>query len=197
MTSAPFVSPLKIAILGPGKIGSTLAFQFARVGQHDVTVIARPDSQRLAQLQRDSGIVDVKGERAQVRVLDALNEETPYDLLIVTLLDRQVDALLLRLQRSEACTILFMFNTLRPEHFGDAVRAGRVAFGMPFVQSLLKDDGRLKAVIGAGGQRTLLSDSRWVALFDGAGLPAALERDIPRGCAATCQCASPSRASRS
>ena len=180
MTSAKSVSPpLKIAIVGPGKIGSIFAFQLARVGQHDVTVIARPGSPRLAQLQRDGGIVDVKGERAAVRVLDALNEETPYDLLIVTLLDRQADSVLPSLRRSAASCILFMFNTFRPEYFLDAVGVGRAASGMPFVQGLLKDDGRLKAMIGAGGQKTLLSDPRWVALFAAAGLPATLESDMP------------------
>ena len=178
MTSATSVSPLKIAIVGPGKIGSIFAFQLARVGQHDVTVIARPGSPRLAQLQRDSGIVDVNGERAAVHVLDALDEETPYDLLIVTLLDRQTDTVLPSLRRSAARCILFMFNTFRPEYFLDAVGVDRTASGMPFVQGLLKD-GRLKAVIGAGGQKTLLSDPRWVALFAAAGLPTTLESDMP------------------
>ena len=60
-------SPLSIAVLGAGKIGSTFAFQLASVGHHDVTVIARPGSVRLQQLQRDDGIIDIKGERASVR----------------------------------------------------------------------------------------------------------------------------------
>jgi 2-dehydropantoate 2-reductase len=46
-------TPLRIAILGGGKIGSAFAFQLARTGGHDVTVIARPGSVRLAQLERD------------------------------------------------------------------------------------------------------------------------------------------------
>ena len=177
--NATSVSSLRIAIVGPGKIGSVFASQLARVGRHDVTVIARPGSPRLAQLQRDGGIVDVKGERTALRVLDALGEDTPYDLVIVALLDRQTDAVLPSLQRSAARSILFMFNTFRPEHFAHAVGEGRAASGMPFVQGLLKDDGRLKAVIGAGGQKTLLSDPRWVTLFAAAGLPATLESDMP------------------
>jgi predicted dinucleotide-binding enzyme len=38
MPSSP---PLRIAVLGVGKIGSTFAFQLARTGNHDVTVICR------------------------------------------------------------------------------------------------------------------------------------------------------------
>ncbi len=172
-------SPLRIAIVGSGKIGSTFAFQFARTGGHDVTVIARPDSPRLAQLRRDGGIVKVDGGRAAVRVLDVLDEETSYDLLIVTLLDRQADALLPSLRRSAAARIQFMFNTFHPERFGEAVGPDRCSFGMPFVQGLLDVDGRLKTVIGAGGQKTIMSAARWVDVFNAAGLPAALELDMP------------------
>jgi len=51
---------LRIAIVGGGSIGSAFAFQLARVGGHDVTVVVRPDSNRIRQLQRDNGIVNVK-----------------------------------------------------------------------------------------------------------------------------------------
>ena len=49
---------------------------------------------------------------------------------------------------------------------------------MPFVQSMLTADGQLRATIGAAGQKTLIGQQRWVDLFDAAGLPAALERDM-------------------
>ena len=57
--NGPFVSlplPLLTAVLGVGKIGSTFAFQLARNGHHDVTVVARAGSIRLQQLQRDNGV---------------------------------------------------------------------------------------------------------------------------------------------
>ncbi len=171
-------SSLKIAVLGAGKIGSTFAFQFARAGHHEVTVIARPGSVRLQQLQRDNGIVDVSGERARVRVIDALDEETPYDLLIVTLLDHQAITLLPMLQRCAAKCVQFMFNTFYPERLQDAIAVARCTFGMPFVQARLESDGRLRAAIGAGGQKTIMSEQRWVAVFNAAGLPAALEPDM-------------------
>jgi 2-dehydropantoate 2-reductase len=175
----PISSPLRIAILGVGKIGSAFAFQLARAGNHDVTVVARPGSARLQQLQRDGGIVDVKGERASVRVADTLDEETPYDLVIVTLVDYQVGAVLPALQRSAAKCIQFMFVTFEPERLRDAVGAERCAFGMPRVMAIFDKDGRLKLTIGAGGQKTSMSQQRWVDVFNAAGVPSMLEPDMP------------------
>ena len=172
-------TPLRIAVLGVGRIGSAFAFQLATAGHHDVTVIARPGSPRLAQLQRDNGIVTVKGERAGVHISDTLDEQTPYDLVIVTLLAFQVDAVLPALSRSAAKSIQFMFVTFDPERLRDVVGAERCAFGMPFVQSDFDSEGRLKATIGAGGQKTIMSQQRWVDVFTAAGLPAALEPDMP------------------
>lgn len=171
-------SPLRIAVLGAGKIGSTFASQLARIGGHDVTVIARPGSVRLQQLERDGAIIDVKGERADVRVSSVFDEQTPYDLVIVTLLAHQTDALLPTLQRGAAKCIQFMFNTFHPERLQGAIGAERCAFGMPFVQATLDGDGRLKATIGAPGQKTIMSQQRWVDVFNAAGLPAALECDM-------------------
>lgn len=178
ITLAPSPS-LRIAVLGAGKIGSTFAFQLARIGRHDVTVIARPGSIRLEQLRRDEAIIDLKGGRANVRVADMLDEQTPYDLVIVTLLAHQTDAVLPTLQRSVAKCIQFMFNNFHPERLQEAVGVERCSFGMPFVQATLDGDGKLKAAIGAAGQKTLISQQRWVDVFNAAGLPAAVERDMP------------------
>jgi 2-dehydropantoate 2-reductase len=172
-------SPLRIAILGAGKIGSAFAFQLARTGGHDVTVIARPGSLRLAQLERDQAIVDTRGERAGVRVADRLDEQASYDLLIVTLLAHQTVPLLPALQRSAARCIQFMFNTFEPERLQAAIGPERCAFGMPFVQATLDGEGRLKVVIGAGGQKCLMGRQSSVDTFNAAGLPATLEPDMP------------------
>lgn len=168
-----------IVVLGAGAIGSTFAFQLARAGGHRVTAVARPGSPRLAQLRRDGGIVNSSGERADVEVAETVDEQTPYDLIIVTLLAHQADAVLPALARSKARSVLFMFNTFQPERLADAVGTDRCAWGMPFVQASLDADGRLKASIGAGGQKSLLSREAWVDLFARSGLPAALEARMP------------------
>lgn len=175
----PSAEALRIAILGVGRIGSTFAFQLSAVGGHDVTVIARPESERLQQLQRDGAIVDTQGARASVGVAETLDEQVPYDLVIVTLLAHQVESLLPSLHRSAAKSIQFMFNTFDPERLQDVIGAERCTFGMPFVQALLSDDGKLTSTIGAGGQKTLMGRQRWVDVFNAAGLPAALESNMP------------------
>ena len=174
----PPSSHLRIAVLGAGGIGSTFAFQLARTGHHDVTAIARPGSVRLQQLHRDNGIVDNKGERARVSVADVLDEHVPYDLVIVTLLAHQVDAVLPVLQRSASRHIQFMFNVFDPERLQEAVGADRCSFGMPFVQATIGKDGRLNAKIGASGQRSKMNDRDAVKIFTAAGLPAVFEPDM-------------------
>ncbi len=169
---------LQIAILGAGKIGSGFGFQLARAG-HAVTMVARSGSDRLNQLQRDGCILNIKGERAEVRILSELDTSTPYDLLIVTLLAHQVIAVMPDLQRSAARCIQFMFNTFQPERLQELIGHDRCAFGMPFIQAMIESNGRLKTTIGAGGQKTIMNRQQWVDVFNAAGLPAKLEADMP------------------
>ena len=169
---------LQIAIIGVGGIGSAFAFQLARVGGHDLTVVARPDSPRLQQLVRDQGIVKTTGERAEVNVTDSLNEEIAYDLVLVTLLEHQVSAVLPALKRSAAKWIQFMFNNFEPEKLLDAMGADRCSFGMPFVQASLDKCGKLNAKIGTGGQKSKMNSKECVSIFNNAGLPAVLEPEM-------------------
>ena len=164
---------------GPGTGRSAFAFQLARTGGHDVTVIARPESVRLAELERDQAIIDINGKRASVRVASRLDEEAAYDLLIVTLLDHQTRPLMPVLGRSAARSVMFMFNTFEPERLQASIGPERCGFGMPFVQATLNADGRLKVAIGTAGQKTLMNQQRWVDVFNAAGLPAANEPNMP------------------
>ena len=168
---------LRIAVIGVGGIGSAFAFQLVRSG-HEVTAVARPGSTRLEQLERDGGVVDTKNQRAELVVKNKLDEETPYDLVLVTLPAYQAEAVLPELARSAAKWIQFMFNTFNPELLRDAVGARRCSFGMPFVQGNLDANGRLTSKIGAGGQKTKMNDVRWVQRFNAAGLPAVFEPDM-------------------
>jgi 2-dehydropantoate 2-reductase len=169
-------TPLSIAVLGVGGVGSTFAYHLARAG-HDVTVVARPGSARLQQLQRDGGIVHKDGGRADVRVADALDEERAYDLVVVTTLAHQVDAVLAALARSKAKHVQFMFNTFDPERLRDAVGAARCSFGMPVVMATVDAQGKLDSKLYPG-QKTLHGDRRCVDLFAGAGIPSAFDADM-------------------
>ena len=159
----------------PVKIGSTFAYQLARAG-HDVTVIARPDSLRLQQLQRDQGIILKTGERAEVRVADKLNEEAAYNLVVVTTPAHQVDAVLPALHRSKAQWVQFMFLTFEPERLRDAI-GHRCSFGMPAVMAMTDSEGRLKPTI-ISSMKTKHGDQRWAELFSSAGIPSAFEPEL-------------------
>jgi 2-dehydropantoate 2-reductase len=169
---------LRIAIVGAGQIGSAFAFQLARIDSYDVSVVARHGSDRLQQLERDDAIINLKGEQAPVSVADSRDETVLYDLVIVTLLAHQTDVILPNLRRSAATCIQFMGNMFDPERLRTAVGVERCAFGMPFVQAVLNTEGRLKVTIGAGGQKTIMDQQRWVNILNSAGLPAALESNM-------------------
>src|SRR5215472_13959617 len=170
-------SHLSIAIIGAGKIGSTFAYQLARAG-HDVTVIARPDSLRLQQLQRDQGITFKTGDRAEVHVAHKLDEEATYHLVVVTTPAHQVDAVLPALQRSKAQWVQFMFVTFEPERLRDAIGSHRCSFGMPRpVMVTMDSEGRIKPTI-ISSLKTLHSDQRWAELFSSAGIPSAFEPEM-------------------
>lgn len=168
---------LSIAVVGVGAIGSTFAYHLARAG-HDVTAVARPGSLRLEQLRRDGGVVSSTGDRAQTRCMDALDEETAYDLVIVTTLAHQIDALLPALQRSRAKAIQPMQNTLHPEALRDAIGPMRCTFGMPFVMATVDRDGKLHATVSSS-RKTLHGDRRWADLFAHAGIPSQFENNMP------------------
>jgi 2-dehydropantoate 2-reductase len=164
---------MQIAVLGAGAIGSTFAYHLALAG-HAVTVIAR--GARLAQLERDRAIVLVTGERADVQVRAALDPDTPYDLVLVTVLATQVDAVLPALRASAARAVMFMFNTFEPlDRLRDAVGAERFVFGFPMGVFTLLVDGKIKKQVRRG---TTVGDAAWAELFTAAGIHTVVERDM-------------------
>lgn len=176
--SSPTLTPtLSIAIIGAGRIGSALAYQLKRAG-HDVTVVARPGSRRLTQLQHAGGIVLTTGERAAVTAADHLDEQQPYDLVIVTVLAHQIDQILPALQRSRARCVHLMFVTPEAARLRSVVGDSRATFGLAAVLATLDEDGKLGLTIPKA--KAMQGDQRWVDLFRAAGMPAALEPDMAR-----------------
>jgi 2-dehydropantoate 2-reductase len=166
---------MRIAVIGLGGIGSTFAFQLSRAG-HDVTVVAR--GSRLEQLRRDGSIVTTDGERTAVRFADELDVTTPWDLVLVTVLVSQVDALLPVLGRSSAKAVMFMFNTFGSlDRLRDAVGPERFAFGFPAIVASI-DDGRLSSSILRRGMSTTVTDPFWAKVFSDAGIPTTVHADM-------------------
>ena len=166
---------VQIAIVGPGGIGSTFAFQLSEAG-HEVTVIAR--GTRLEQLRHAGAIVTVEGERAGVDVSGELDTTTHWDLVLVTVLASQVDVLLPALSASAAKSVMFMFNTFRSlDRLRDTVGPQRFAFGFPAIGAGLHD-GRLSSTILRRGQLTTVSDLFWAKVFTDAGIPATVHPDM-------------------
>ncbi|QRN98506.1 NAD-binding protein [Archangium violaceum] len=170
---------MKIAIVGPGAIGSTFAFHLARAG-HEVTVVAR--GARLAQLEKERAIVTTDEQRAPVEVSAALKPTTPWDLVLVTVLESQVDAVLPALQRSAAKQVMFMFNTFAPlDRLRDAVGANRFVFGFPAILAELKD-GKLQSQVIPRAlsalQITIVTDEAWAAVFSKAGIATDTQVDM-------------------
>ncbi|MFI6040891.1 ketopantoate reductase family protein [Nocardia sp. NPDC051321] len=174
--SQPIDTPgLRVAVIGPGGIGSTFAFQLSRAG-HDVTVIAR--GARLQHLRQTEAIVTTAGERAAVHVADELDTTTPWDLVLVTVLVAQVEVLLPSLAACAADTVMFMFNTFQSlDRLRDAVGAQRVVFGFPGIVAGI-EDGRLASTILRRGIPTTVSEDRWATVFSDAGIPSAAHPDM-------------------
>jgi 2-dehydropantoate 2-reductase len=166
---------MQIAVVGPGGIGSTFAFQLARAG-HGVTVVAR--GARLEQLRRDGAIITTDDERAPVRVSGELDADTDWDLVLVTVLVSEVDVLLAPLGRTAGKTVMFMFNTFDSlGRLRDAVGPQRFAFGFPALMASL-EDGKLSATIPRRGITTTVSEPLWAKVFADAGIPATVHDDM-------------------
>lgn len=164
---------MKIAIVGPGAIGSTFAFQLSKAG-HQVSVVAR--GARLAQISLDRAIVLDTGERATVAVATELDATIEYDLVLVTVLAPQVAAILPSLTRSRAHKVMFMFNTFEAiDPLREAVGAERFAFGFPAGVFTLIKAGRIAPQIRRG---TTVGDVASATLFTAAGIPSILEDDM-------------------
>jgi 2-dehydropantoate 2-reductase len=167
---------MKIAVLGMGGIGSTFALHLAREG-HNVTAIAR--GKRLEQLQADRAIVTTSGERVPCEAASELDVAVPYDLILVTVLAHQLDAVLPALSQSAAKQIMFAFNLFEPlTRLRDAVGKERFIFGFPAIMASI-EGGRLKSsVVTRGPQKTLSMSQEWADTFTSVGIPTDVPEDI-------------------
>ena len=166
---------MKIIIVGAGRIGSVFAFYLSRAG-HDITVVAR--GARLEALNRDKAIVTVDGRTAPVDAVPSIDPTKPYDLLIITVPEHQVEALLSQMENSAAKIILLMFNTFYgTERYRDVLGSGLLTAGFPNMKAYLGND-RLNHKVDGPGMVTTLSRPDLAAVFKEAGLPTEVEPDM-------------------
>jgi 2-dehydropantoate 2-reductase len=167
---------MKIAIIGAGGIGSTFAVQLARAG-HEVSVVAR--NKRLAQLQEHGGVQTADGSVVRVGVSAALDQQAPWDLVLVSVLAHQVQPLLAALTASAAKRIMFMFNTFAPlQPLQEAVGQARFAFGFPSILARVDAQGRLESSIQRHGLQTTVTDQALADTFSAAGIPSVMSTQM-------------------
>src|ERR1700742_1782382 len=119
-----------------------------------------------------------RGKRVEVAVSGALDATTFWDLVLVSVLAHQVDAVLPALAASAAKTVMFMFNTFEPlTRLREAVGAPRFAFGFPAILARV-DDGKLTTDIVTRGLLTTVTDAAWAKVFTDAGIPAVAHGDM-------------------
>lgn len=164
---------MNIAIVGPGAIGSTLAWHLSRAG-HDVTVVAR--GERLAWLEREQAIIRSDGESAAVTVTASLAPNIRWDLVLVTVLAPQLGPLLPTLKSSSAHKIMLLFNTFESlEPLRQAIGPERFHFGFPGGLFTLLVDGRIHSQVRPG---TTVDDAEVARILSEAGIPTSIEQDM-------------------
>jgi len=172
---------LNIALIGPGAIGTTFAFQLRKAG-HDLTVVAR--GKRLAQLRGSENTIhnskDGKGV-TMTTVSDALDLSIEYDLLMINVLEHQLEPLVPVIKKSKARKVMFMFNTFHKLQTFIDIAGGkeRFAIGFPAILGIVNDKGEMDTeIITSGPLLTTVSEKRWVDVFSAAGIPAMFEADM-------------------
>jgi 2-dehydropantoate 2-reductase len=168
---------LDIAVIGAGAIGQSISLHLALAG-HRVTLVAR--NERLAQLRRD-GVVRTSSQAAAVHAVDALDASRAYDLVCVAVLFDDLPAVVPQLQRSAAKRIVTLFNVFDV----DRLRAvllddSRLLLGFPtFVADVEPATGLLRTMTPSRWLQPTLVPPPLVRLFTDAGIPAAVESDMP------------------
>jgi 2-dehydropantoate 2-reductase len=181
---------MKILFYGAGVIGSLYAARLKESGQ-DVSILAR--GQRLADI-RQHGIVleDVStGNRTttRVNVVEQLNPEDAYDLVVVMMPKNHVPEILPTLAANRHTpNVLFMVNNAAgPDEMINALSRERVLLGFPGAGGIRKGNVVRYRVVSARQQPTTFGEldgsasarlEKIVDVFKGAGFPVAISSQM-------------------
>lgn len=146
---------MRVLVFGAGPLGSLMAARLHEAG-HEVSLLAR--GQRLADLE-DHGVVledEVTGARevAHVPVVERLDPDDAYDLVMVVMRKNQAEAILPDLAANRHVpTFLFMMNNAEgPQRLVDALGADRVLLGFPLPGG--HRDGHVVRIVPVDEQNT-------------------------------------------
>lgn len=178
---------MKMLIYGAGVIGTIYATRFHKIGW-DVTLLARGN--RLSRLSKGVALIDeMSGEvcKCKLKVIEQLEPEDRYDLIIVPLRNEQIDTVLPVLARNCSPHIMIMVNTaMGYEKWIATVGATRLIVGFPAAGGYIDSEGMVhgfimrgvysflqKTTLGCvdGSLRNYVKDL--VTIFKNAGFPAA------------------------
>lgn len=133
---------MRTLFCGAGVIGSYYAARLAAAGA-EVTLLAR--GHRL-QFLSENGIIlrnGYTGSRTvqEVRIVDRIEAEIEWDLVVVAVRKNQVSSLLPELARTKSRSILFLGNNVQgPDEFVRVLGADRVLLGFPGAGGMIEDE---------------------------------------------------------
>lgn len=152
---------MKVLVYGAGNIGCLYAALLSKSGQ-DVSVLAR--GQRLVDI-RANGIQlqdHVTGQRtnARVQVVERLDAEDAYDLVLVVLPRNSVHEVLpsLAANRRTPSIMFFGNNAAGPGELTDALGSDRVLLGFPGAAGVVHDGAIRYLILSAREQPTTIGE---------------------------------------
>ena len=183
---------MRTLFYGGGVIGSLYAARLAAAGA-DVTLLAR--GHRL-QFLSENGVALVNGYTGartvqEVQVVDRLDRDVRWDLIVVTVRKNQVAALLPELAAAQTDTILFLGNNVGgSDELVAALGDDRVLLGFPGAGGIIEDEAviyvdsdekgteRWGLMVGGVGGALSPRLSEIQALFSGASIPVEISSDM-------------------
>ncbi|MBO5319357.1 MAG: ketopantoate reductase family protein [Ruminococcus sp.] len=137
---------MRLLIYGAGVIGCLYATLFSKAG-YDVTLYAR--GKRLEAFKKNGLLYEINGKtyKAEVNIIDSLEENDKYDFIFLTVKENQVHTALKELSLNISPNIITMVNTLEPySNWEWLCGKGRIIPAFPGAGGSF-DNGILKAAL--------------------------------------------------
>lgn len=137
---------MRLLIYGAGVIGCFYAVLFSKAG-YDISLYAR--GKRLEAFRKNGLLYEIKGKtcRAEVKIIDSLEDDDKYDFIFLTVKENQVHTALKELSLNISPNIITMVNTLEPySNWEELCGKGRIIPAFPGAGGSF-DNGILKAAL--------------------------------------------------